>query len=156
MRIGLISDTHGHLRPDVLAHFEGVDLILHAGDVGDLDVLVSLGAVAPVKAVFGNTDGFDIRSRLRDEIELEAGGRTIVVIHGDRFGTPTPARLQEAFPTADIVVFGHTHKPTLEIVSGVLCVNPGAAGPPRFNLEPSIAVLDTVQEPPAVSFVELG
>lgn len=156
MRIGLISDTHGRLRPEVLTHFEGVELILHAGDIGDLDVLDALGAVAPVKAVFGNTDRFAIRSRLRDVIQHEADGRNIVVVHGDRFGTPTPERLHEAWPAADIVVFGHTHKPTVEFAGGTLCVNPGAAGPPRFNPKPSIAILDTAAEPPSVRLIELG
>ena len=92
---------------------------------------------------------------LRDEIRHEADGRSIVVVHGDRFGTPTPARLREAWPGADIVVFGHTHRPTAESVGGSLYVNPGAAGPPRFNLKPSVAILDTAAEPPAVRFIDL-
>lgn len=155
MRIGLISDTHGRLRPQVLTHFERVDLILHAGDVGDHDVLVALGAVAPVKAVFGNTDGFAIRSMLPEEIEVSADGRRIVVAHGDRFGMPVPALMYEAWPEADIVVFGHTHRPTAETVGRTLFVNPGAAGPPRYNLRPSIAILDPAAHPPAVRFIDL-
>lgn len=155
MRIGLISDTHGLLRPEVFEHFDGVDRILHAGDVGSVDVLVDLEAIAPVLAVWGNTDGFDVRTRVPETVETELAGRRIVVVHGHRLGTPTPERLRGAYPAADVIVFGHTHQSVVEREGGVLVVNPGAAGPARFRLRPSIAILTLEGETADVRIVSL-
>jgi len=155
VRIGLISDTHGQLRNAVLEAFEGVDRILHAGDVGDLDILATLEVIAPVDAVFGNTDGFLARSRLGAQVVRRIENRTVVVVHGDQYGAPTPARLHAAWPDADVVVFGHTHKATLETLGSTLFVNPGAAGPARIDLRPSVAVLSLGEDPPDVRFIEI-
>lgn len=138
---GLISDTHGLLRPEVFDRFEGVERILHAGDIGTTDILVELEAIAPVTAVYGNTDGFEIRARVPERAELEIEGRRVVVVHGHLLGSPTPERLRAAEPEADIIVYGHTHKARVDRVDGVLVVNPGAAGPARFRLTPSVAIL---------------
>ena len=141
MRLGIISDTHGLLRPEVFHAFESVDHILHAGDIGPLDLLTELEALAPVTAVFGNVDGFEIRGRLPKVAELELDGLAIVVTHGDQFGSPTPAKLREAFPAADVIVYGHTHRPLLEMVDKTVTVmNPGSAGPRRFDLKPSVGI----------------
>jgi uncharacterized protein len=135
MKLGILSDTHGLLRPEVFPQLEGVDHILHAGDVGSPDILLALEAVAPVTAVYGNTDGFELRNRLPTEARITLGGVEIVVLHGDRFGrTPSPALLGPAFPGAGLVVFGHTHRPLMEAVGGTWFVNPGSVGPRRFNL----------------------
>ena len=142
MRIGLISDTHGKLRAEVLTHFEGVDRILHAGDIGDIAILTELEAVAPVAAVWGNTDGFEIRQRVKETVEIEMQGRTVLVVHGHRIGAPTPAGLADAYPGNDIIVFGHTHRPARERIGQRLFLNPGSAGAPRFGLAPSIAILE--------------
>lgn len=141
MRIGLISDTHGLLRPEVFDRFEGVDRILHAGDIGTTDILVELEAIAPVTAVYGNTDGFEIRARAPERAELEIEGRRVVVVHGHLLGSPTPERLRATEPEADIIVYGHTHKARIDRGGSTLVVNPGAAGPARFRLIPSIAIL---------------
>ena len=142
MKIGLISDTHGLLRPSVFRVFEGVDRILHAGDVGNEDILVELRAIAPVDAVYGNTDGWDLRAALRAELTLQLDGQRIVLVHGDAFGSPTPANLRTAYPTADVIVHGHTHVQRIDRLDGApLVINPGAAGPARFKLKPSVAVL---------------
>ena len=125
MRVGLISDTHGRLRNEVLERFEGVDHILHAGDIGPADLLVELEALAPVTAVFGNTDRFDVRNRVEAEAVVELEGRRVVVVHGDRLGSPTPAGLRTAYPEADIVVYGHTHRPMIDDRATPLVVNPG-------------------------------
>jgi putative phosphoesterase len=141
MRIGLISDTHGRLRPEVFKHFENVDHILHAGDIGDLDILTALEMLAPVTAVFGNVDDFQARARLPEIATLDVEGRHIVVVHGHQLGSPTPALLRKAHPDGDIVIFGHTHRPEAEWIEGRLFVNPGSAGAPRFRLKPTIAIL---------------
>jgi len=143
VRIGVIADTHGLLRPSVFAVFSAVDHILHAGDVGHDDLLVELESIAPVTAVFGNTDGFDIRRRCPQVARLELDGLSITVTHGDQFGSPTPAALQRAFPDADVIVFGHTHRPLLELLDKTVTVmNPGAAGPKRFDLLPSVGIME--------------
>ncbi|MBI4420499.1 MAG: metallophosphoesterase family protein, partial [Gemmatimonadetes bacterium] len=98
MRLGIISDTHGQLRPEVFHAFSQVDHILHAGDVGDADLLIELEALAPVTAVYGNVDDFRLRSRLPKVVECELDGFLITVTHGDQFGSPSPAKLRAAFP----------------------------------------------------------
>jgi uncharacterized protein len=143
VRLGIIADTHGVLRPEVFQAFEGVDHVLHAGDVGPPGLLTELGAVAPVTAVYGNTDGFEIRRMLPQVATVDLDGFTVVVTHGDQFGSPTPDKLHAAFPDAEILVFGHTHRPLLTLVDVVVTVmNPGGAGPKRFNLPPSVGIME--------------
>lgn len=143
MRLGIISDTHNLLRPEVFEAFSEVDHILHAGDVGDSDILTALEALAPVTAVYGNTDGWDIRGRLPRVAKLRLDGFDVVVTHGDQFGSPTPDMLNQAFPEAEILIFGHTHKPLLTTVDMVVtAMNPGGAGPRRFGLPPSVGIME--------------
>jgi len=137
--IGLISDTHGLLRPQVFDALAGVELILHAGDVGGDDILDELGAIAPVEAVYGNTDEPG-RARLAAAIERTVGGVSIHVSHGHEVGRPTPERLLAAY-SADVIVYGHTHRQLVARAGGRLVVNPGAAGARRFDLLPSVARL---------------
>ncbi len=138
--VGLIADTHGLLRQDVASAFAGVDLILHAGDVGSLDVLVELREIAPVHAVRGNVDD-PSDPRFDDTHHLEVEGWRLVVTHGHLLRRLTPELLLRQFD-ADIVVFGHTHRPLLHRHEGRMVVNPGAAGPRRFDLVPSVARLE--------------
>lgn len=143
MRLGVISDTHGLLRPEVFEAFREVDHILHGGDVGRAALLGELEAIAPVTAVYGNMDGWELRSRLPQVAILQLDGFEIVVTHGDQFGLPTPEKLQAAFPRAEIIVFGHTHRPLLTLVDVVVTVmNPGGAGPRRFDLPASVGILE--------------
>lgn len=143
MRLGVIADTHGLLRPSVFEVFAEVDHILHAGDIGGDDLLTELEALAPVTAVFGNTDGFDIRRRCPQVARLELDGLYVTVTHGDQLGSPTPEKLHAEFPDADIIVYGHTHRPLLEMVDRTVTVmNPGAAGPRRFDLLPSVGIME--------------
>jgi putative phosphoesterase len=143
VRLGVISDTHGILRPQVFDVFREVDHILHGGDVGRSDLLVELRALAPVTAVYGNSDGFELRSQLPQVAEMELEGFAIVVTHGDQFGSPNPASLHEAFPAAEIIVYGHSHRPLLELVDKTVTVmNPGGAGAPRFGIPPSVGILE--------------
>jgi putative phosphoesterase len=134
--VGIISDTHGLLRNGVHEALAGVDVILHAGDVGG-DILSELQLIAPVKAVFGNTDPPGTPD-LEEAIELAIDGVTIHMSHGHELGSPTPAKLAEAYPTADVIVYGHTHRQLVTRIGDRLIVNPGAAGPQRFKLQPSL------------------
>jgi uncharacterized protein len=143
MRLGVISDTHGLLRPEVFQAFERVDHILHAGDVGPADLLDQLATLAPVTAVYGNTDDFEVRRRVPQVAALELDGFDIVVTHGDQFGSPTPEKLNAAYPEAEIIIFGHTHRPLLTLVDVVVTVmNPGGAGHRRFSLAPTVGILE--------------
>ena len=136
--VGLVSDTHGLVRPALFDALAGVDLILHAGDVGE-GVLEELGAIAPVSAVYGNTDApWD--PRLAAEIVRDVGGVRVHVSHGHELGSPTPAKLLARY-AGDVLVYGHTHRQLVVRAEGRLVVNPGAAGPRRFDLEPSVARL---------------
>jgi uncharacterized protein len=155
VRIGLISDTHGRVRPAVHERLAGVERLLHAGDVGGADVLAELATIAPLTAVSGNTDGFDVRARVPEVAELELAGRRVVVVHGHRLGSPTPETLRAAYPAADVIVYGHTHRPLVERLAGALIVNPGAAGPPRFGLSPSVAVLTLAEADESVQLLDL-
>jgi uncharacterized protein len=134
--IGLISDTHGLVRPSVFTALAGVELILHAGDVG-AGVLDELSVIAPVRAVIGNTDPPD-DPRLAPYIETEHGGVRVHVSHGHELGAPTPERLLAKY-SADVIVYGHTHKQLVVHVENRWVVNPGAAGQRRFKLPPSVA-----------------
>lgn len=137
-RVGLISDTHALLRPQVFTAFEGVDLILHAGDVGPDAILDELGVIAPVYAVRGNTDPPG-NPRLPESVELEINGLRVHVSHGHEVGA-TPDRPLAAYD-ADLIVYGHTHRELVTRAIGRLVVNPGAAGPRRFDLQPCVGIL---------------
>ncbi len=143
MRLGIIADTHGMLRPEVFDIFAEVDHILHAGDIGSLDLLTELEALAPVTAVYGNTDGFEVRARVPEIAQLQFEGLDFLLIHGDQMGSPTPGNLHEAFPDAEVIIYGHTHRPLLTTIDLVVTVmNPGGAGARRFNLAPSVGIME--------------
>jgi len=144
VRLGIIADTHGQLRPEVLDVFAQVNLILHAGDVGHPAILDRLAALAPVTAVFGNVDGGTLRSRLPRVAEVRIDGFVFVVTHGDQFGSPEPQALKDAFPRADVIVYGHSHRALIRDFDDFsVALNPGAAGPARFDLRPSVAIMET-------------
>ena len=151
--VGLISDTHGLLRPGVHEALSGVALILHAGDVGGSGILDELRLIAPVRAVLGNTDPAG-DPELADEILMNVEGMSVHVSHGHEVGSPTPERLADRYD-ADVVVYGHTHRPLVTKLGGRLFVNPGAAGPKRFNLVPSVARLTITGGNAEVEIVEI-
>jgi putative phosphoesterase len=132
--IGLISDTHGLLRPEATAALAGSDLVLHAGDVGDDTVLEGLRAIAPVIAVRGNNDRAPWAFGLPETKRIAIAGARLFVLHDVS---------DLAFEPADrgvaAVIYGHSHKPVVERQSGVLWVNPGSAGPRRFKLPVCVA-----------------
>ncbi len=140
MRVGLISDTHGQLRPEVFERLSDVDRILHAGDVGGPHILTDLAALAPVDAVWGNTDGWAMREMASASLELELGGRRFAVAHGHL--VPDLDDLLAVFPDAAVVVHGHSHVPRRERVGDRWLVNPGSAGPGGDGWEPSVAIAE--------------
>ncbi|UCC73272.1 MAG: metallophosphoesterase family protein [Gemmatimonadota bacterium] len=141
LRIGLISDTHGLLRNEVYAAFEGVDEILHAGDVGDPAILTELEVIAPVRAVYGNVDDWDVRQRVGESLELERLGHRVAMVHGHQWGSPKVKDLVEAYSEFSVVVYGHTHQPLIKITAGPLVVNPGSAGHARLGESVTVAIL---------------
>jgi hypothetical protein len=139
MKIGVISDTHGHFDPRVEKIFKGVEHILHAGDIGYASIILELQFTAPVTAVLGNTDT-NIGFRLTETIEL-ARRKFLVhhIVNPWALGETVEKRIAKDRP--DVVVFGHTHKPFAETVNGILYFNPGYAGKPKLGTERSVAIL---------------
>jgi hypothetical protein len=150
MRIGVISDTHGLLRPEAQMALRGVDLIVHAGDVGNAEILTQLKTIAPVFAVRGNVDTEAWAQELPETALVEAGDANLYVIHNLR-------QLDLSPKSAGIhaVISGHTHQAEQWERDGVLYLNPGSAGPRRFQLPVTAAVIDLSQEPWKVEILEL-
>jgi len=137
VRIGVISDTHGLLRPEALAALTGADHILHAGDVGDPDILTRLKAIAPVTAIQGNIDEHGKCSFLPPIEIIELAGATFYMLHdGNQLD------LDPIAAGFSVVISGHSHKPSIDWRKGILYFNPGSAGPRRFHLPISIGVID--------------
>jgi uncharacterized protein len=149
--IGVISDTHGLLRPEAVAALQGSDYIIHAGDVGDPQILDKLAAIAPVTAVRGNVDHGAWAQRLPTTNVLEIGEVSIYVLH----------RLQDLDLKPEVakfaaVVYGHSHVPKQESKNGVLYFNPGSAGPRRFKLAVSVGRLVVVRGRISAEIREIG
>jgi putative phosphoesterase len=128
-------------------------MILHAGDVGGDEILDELALIAPVHAVYGNTDATG-NPRLVQSIEIVVGGLRIHVSHGHELGAPKPGKLLARY-AGDVIVYGHTHQQLVTKADGRLVVNPGAAGPARFDLEPSVAILEIHSGKADVEIVDL-
>jgi uncharacterized protein len=149
--IGLISDTHGLLRPQALRALEGSDLILHAGDVGDPKILEALKTLAPVFAVRGNVDTDEWALALPETEVIETDPATIYVLHDVH-----ALDLDPAAAGFYIIVSGHSHKPSRTEHGGVLFLNPGSAGPPRFDLPVTVALLHLDRRPWKFDLIDLG
>jgi putative phosphoesterase len=143
VRIGLVSDTHGLADPLLGRLFQGCDLVLHAGDVGSPEVLESLGRIAPVRAVRGNNDLDAFGAALPETVRERLGEIEALVVHELWApGRLSPGARRALRRPAGIVVFGHSHRPSAELDEGSLYLNPGSAGPKRFHLPRSAAVLE--------------
>jgi uncharacterized protein len=134
--VGLISDTHGLLRPQATAALSGVTHILHAGDVGRPEILDALRAIAPLTAVRGNVDYGTWAEALPSKTVVSIEGRDLLILHDVK-----DLELDAGAARPAAVVYGHTHKPLIETSDGVLYINPGSAGPRRFSLPISIGFL---------------
>jgi putative phosphoesterase len=148
--IGLISDTHGLLRPQALRALEGSDLIIHAGDVGDPEILEALKTLAPVFAVRGNVDTHPWAQALPETEVIETDPATIYVLHDVH-----QLDLDPVGAGFHIIVSGHSHKPAQTELDGVLFLNPGSAGPRRFDLPVTVARLQLDQSPWKIDFIDL-
>ena len=137
MRIGVISDTHGLLRPEAKEGLAGVDHIIHAGDIGSPEIVPRLRTIAPTTAIRGNVDTQPWASAFPDRTTLVLAGRSIHVLHdvGDLDFDPPGQGIA-------IIIAGHSHRPKMETVDGVLYLNPGSAGPRRFKLPITLATID--------------
>ena len=150
LRIGVISDTHGLLRPEAEQHLAGVDHIIHAGDIGRPEVVDRLRRIAPVIAIRGNVDQGRWVANYPDTEMVTLGGHTIHILHDI-----DDLQLDPASRGIDVVIFGHSHKPLIETKGGVLYLNPGSAGPRRFNLPITLATLDLTARGPKASLHHL-
>jgi uncharacterized protein len=150
MLIGVISDTHGLLRPQLLPALAGVEHILHAGDVGDPTILTELERIAPVTAIRGNIDTSGPCASLRATEAIELAGCLIYMVHSidDLDLHPRPAGI-------DVVLYGHSHEPLIEHEDGVLYLNPGSVGPRRFNLPVTFALLRIEAGKPTAEIVPI-
>lgn len=149
--IGVISDTHGLLRPEAKKALQGVDLILHAGDIGKPQVLEELRTIAPVIAVRGNVDKGHWAEAIPERKTLEAGVISIYMLHNVK-----ELNLDLSVTSFKAVISGHSHKPSVQEIRGVLFINPGSAGPRRFKLPVSVAHLQISGERVNVQLVELS
>ena len=140
MRIGVISDTHGLLRPEAEQCLAGVAHIIHAGDIGRPEVIADLRRIAPVMAIKGNVDTADWAARYPDTRTIKLGGRVIYVLHD-----VNQLKLEPVAAGIDVVISGHSHRPDIETVDGVLYLNPGSAGPRRFSLPITLAILELTE-----------
>jgi putative phosphoesterase len=140
MRIGVISDTHGLVRPEVFDLLHGVELILHAGDIGEGGVIEELNVIAPVHAVGGNNDP---PGRWKERLELNLGGRLFYLTHilGSALKWEPGVRDWIARKKPDFFIYGHTHRAAVDVVDGITFINPGSAGRKRFHLEPTLATM---------------
>lgn len=141
MKIGVLSDTHGLLRPEVTPALKGVERILHLGDVGDPDILKTLGKIAPVTAIRGNIDRSGPCSRLPETEVMLLEGRYIYMLHD-----LSTLHLDPAAGKFAAVLSGHTHKARIEWRKGVLYFNPGSCGPRRFDLRVTLGLLTIDQD----------
>jgi putative phosphoesterase len=149
-RVGVISDTHGLLRPEALAALAGVDHILHAGDVGDAQILDALRKIAPVTAIRGNIDGSGPCAALPATDLVELGGTAFYLLHDLK-----KLDLDPVAAGISVVVSGHSHKPAIESRRGVLYLNPGSAGPRRFSLPITVAVVTLTGPQPEAEIIHL-
>ena len=152
MRIGLISDTHGYLPAEVFGIFKGVDLILHAGDVGREEVLIELASIAEIKAVYGNVDHYPLRGKLKNIEFFEREDVKFCLTHIIPSPKTFAFQLFKMNREADVVVFGHTHKPEQVRFNDILFVNPGSATQPRYSQNRSVALLEIEGKKISVEF----
>lgn len=160
MRIGVISDTHGKMHEGVFDLFAGVDHILHAGDIGKMEIITELRSIAPVTAVYGNVDSFPLISLFPERAVMTFEGVKVLMTHifDDRSGSGIRRLLEGTNENdASLIIYGHTHEARIDAVENVLLLNPGSAGPARWKTKPSVAMLTVVSgQTPSAKILWLG
>jgi putative phosphoesterase len=159
MKIGVLSDTHGKMHPAVFDLFAGVDHILHAGDIGRMEIITELRTIAPVTAVYGNVDDFPVVGQFPERIVTTFAGTKALMTHivGDR----SPGGVRRFLRAVEeqevsMIVYGHTHEARIEVVENVLLLNPGSAGPARWKTRASVATLNIDEgKPPSAEILWL-
>ena len=155
MRVGVISDTHRYLNPKLFDVFDGVEHIMHAGDIGSMDMIIELSAIAPVFAVRGNMDPPDIATRYPEDQRVQLAGTDVFMTHNGGMLLRSPkmfnARCGRKKP--DVFIWGHTHRAENRLIDDMLSLNPGSAGRPMLNLPSSVALL--VLEPNKIPSAEI-
>jgi putative phosphoesterase len=141
MKIGIVSDTHGLLRPEAIEKLAGSQHIIHAGDIGAAEIIPRLREIAPTTAIKGNIDTAEWARDYPDTARIEVAGKSIYVLHSLKDLDCDPAA-----DGIDIVISGHSHKPRIETIDGVLYLNPGSAGPRRFKLPITVADLELTED----------
>lgn len=149
-RVGLISDTHGLMRPEALGALQGVSHIIHAGDIGKPFILEELARIAPLTAVRGNNDTSTWANDLPDAIQVKLAGVVIHVLHDFKELKKFPAPSD-----VEVIVTGHSHSPLIRQEAGVLHINPGSAGPRRFRLPVTVALLEIQKGLPQANIISL-
>jgi hypothetical protein len=157
VKIGIISDTHGIVHPQAFRVFEGVDHILHTGDIGTDDVLIELAALAPVTAIHGNADPYELQVRYPAEQAMCLGGVTFLLRHQALAGqTPLKEAMESALRVgAEVLVFGHSHIPFCRVMNEILFFNPGGGGKKRFSLPRSVGLMEVSSEIACVTLTPL-
>lgn len=151
MKLGVISDTHGLLRPEAVAALQGSDYIIHAGDIGAEDIIPTLQTIAPVAAIRGNIDHAAWTKQYPVDDFIELDDRLIYVIHDVNEINVSPHKA-----SIDLVISGHSHKPGIKEKNGVIYLNPGSAGPRRFKLPISIATVEITKKKIIPQLIELS
>jgi putative phosphoesterase len=151
VKIGVISDTHGLLRPEAEQRLAGAAHIIHAGDIGRPEIITRLRRIAPVIAIKGNVDTAPWAARYPATKTVRLGGRTIYILHD-----VNELKLDPSSRGIDVVISGHSHKPRIEAAGGVLYLNPGSAGPRRFKLPVTVATLEVTRNGVRAAIHELG
>jgi hypothetical protein len=158
MRVGVVSDTHGYVNPGLFELFEGVERILHAGDITTLDVMKELSAIAPVIGVRGNMDYPEVVARFPEDQRFDLGGADIFMTHNGAMllRNPSSFKARVGRKRPDVFIYGHTHRIDNRIIEGMLSLNPGPAGKARVDHLPSAAILTLEPgEPPGAEIIML-
>lgn len=148
-KIGVISDTHGLLRPEAEKYLEGSNLIIHAGDIGNSAIINKLRKIATIYAIRGNVDKEKWADEFPDTLELEILNKKIFIIHNIKEVNVSNEKIY------DIIISGHSHKPLIEKINGILYLNPGSAGKRRFSLPVSIAQIKIIEGKISAEIIEL-
>jgi putative phosphoesterase len=155
MKIGVLSDTHGHLSPEIFHFFKNVNHIIHAGDIGDHNIIEKLKTVSPVSAIYGNIDRYPVTSMYKNKLFVKLAGKKIFIIHEIGNIKRISYQLFKNDIKPDIVIYGHTHKPKVDTYRNILYLNPGSASKPRPGKFSTVVILTIEDDTIDHQFIEI-